>query len=74
MDDSTDVALGYFEASDAVSLRLTLSPQFAAAYNTLGPAQPFVSPGACTADYANSSYYEPPPGWESAPQIFYNVY
>jgi len=72
-NDSTDVALGYFEASDAVSLRLILSPVFINPQATLSLKGGFIGQGACASIYPNTSY-NAPPGWENAQQIIYNVY
>jgi hypothetical protein len=73
INDSTELALGYFEASDVASIQFILSPIFINAYYTLAGGQDYIATGACYLVYPDATTYAPP-GWGSAPQYIINVY
>lgn len=74
LDDSTELALGYFEASDVASLKLVLAPIFINTYFTFMHSNDYMSNAAvCEEAYANS-IRNPPQGWENATKYIYNVY
>ena len=75
MNDSTQLALGYFEASDVYSKKYTLAPQFIYGYYTLADVAQYIYPypGKCWDVYPNAME-DVPKAWQNIPQIIYNVY
>lgn len=75
VNDTTQLALGYFEASDVYSKKYTLSPQFLNAYYTLANVTRYIYPeaGNCWDVYPNA-FKDAPNGWENIPELKYNVY
>jgi hypothetical protein len=73
VNNPTELALGYFGASDAASIKFVLAPLFLNAYYTLAGAPNYIGEGACYLIYPNASN-DPPPGWENAPEYIVNVY
>jgi len=75
VDDPNKLALGFFEASDVVSQKITLAPIFIDAYYTLAYVSRYIYPdfGNCWDVYPNA-IQDAPAGWENIPQIIYYVY
>jgi hypothetical protein len=75
VDDPNKPALGFFEASDVTSLKITIAPIFIDAYYTLAYVARYIYPdfGSCWDVYPNAIRYAPA-GWENIPPIIYNVY
>ena len=75
IQDSTQLALGYFEASDAVSKKYILAPQFINSYFTLANITRYIYPeqGNCWDVYPNAFQYGPDE-WNNLTPLIYNVY
>lgn len=73
VDDPTELALGYFEASDVASLKLIFAPIYINSYFTFRNRANHIETGACYLIYPNA-LNDPPPGWEGAPEYITNVY
>lgn len=72
--DSTELALGYFEASDVGSFKFVFAPVFIDTYLTFVNTYLYISyDGICQDVYPNA-IKDPPPGWENAPQYIVKVY
>jgi hypothetical protein len=73
--DPSRLALGYFEASDVASLKITLAPIFIDAYYTLADVERYIYPdyGNCWDVYPNAIQYAPA-GWENVTPLIYYVY
>ncbi|HVX49446.1 MAG TPA: DUF4249 domain-containing protein [Chitinophagaceae bacterium] len=73
VNDSTELALGYFEASDVSTIKLIFGPEYINAYYTLRNRKNHIDQGACYVIYPNA-INEAPPGWEDAPLYIVPVY
>ncbi len=75
INDTTQLALGYFEASDVYSKKYTLAPQFVNAYYTLAYVAKYIYPdqGSCWDVYPNA-FEDAPTAWQNITPIIYNVY
>ncbi|HWB26844.1 MAG TPA: DUF4249 domain-containing protein [Chitinophagaceae bacterium] len=73
LNDSTELALGYFEASDVASFKLVVAPSFINSYYTLRNFSLHVATGACYLVYPDAMT-DAPTGWENAPEYIVNVY
>lgn len=68
--DSNDLALGYFEASDVFTLKVTIIPFFLQTYLLEAIAGPFIQQGDCHFAYPNSLQDDMAPlGWDNAQVI-----
>ena len=68
--DSTDLVLGYFEASDVVTKRVKITPFFLQTYLLESIAGDYVQQGDCHSTYPNSlEDGAAPVGWENAQLI-----
>jgi len=73
VNDSKELALGYFEASDVTSIKFVFAPLFVNTYFTFRNRPNHIAVGACYLVYPNA-LNDPPPGWEGAPEYIVNVY
>lgn len=73
VDDTTELALGYFEASDVSSLKFVVAPNFLNSYFTLMHYKSHEDVGACYLIYPNAQT-DAPAGWETAPEYLVKVY
>jgi len=73
LDNSNELVLGYFEASDVASIKFVFAPLYLNSYYTLRNRPNHISVGACYLVYPNA-LNDAPPGWDTAPEYIYNVY
>lgn len=75
VNDTTQLALGYFEASDVYSRKYVLAPLFTYSYYTLAYAAKYISPErrCCEDVYPNAIKYAPD-AWQNITPIIYRVY
>ncbi|HWB26843.1 MAG TPA: DUF4249 domain-containing protein [Chitinophagaceae bacterium] len=74
LTDSTELALGYFEASDVGSFKFVMSPAFINAYITFFNTPQYVSHDGLCEDVYPNTLKNAPPGWENAPNYIVKVY
>ena len=73
-NDSSELALGYFEASDVISKKIVVVPVFMYNYVVETPALPFGNvPGPCDEVYPNAME-RAPKGWQDAPEFWKTIY
>ena len=74
VNDSTELALGYFEASDVGSFKFVLAPEFINTYITFMNVQEYISYEGICQDVYPGARKDPPLGWEGAPEYIIRVY
>jgi hypothetical protein len=71
-NDPNDLALGYFEASDAVSLQLVVVPVFTYLDEVTTPAKRYLIPGACHIVLPNATENSPS-DWQNIPEFWIKI-